>query len=98
VTPPFLADEFSDLHRAIANSRAAILDGAEIDLTGLDAEVTRIAAAARTTAPDQRDAVLSAIEALWRDIDGLETDIRRQHDAALAQQAVGAYGAGRSAR
>lgn len=98
MTPPLLADEFSDLRRAIASSRAAIIDGAEIDLTGLDAAVTRITAAARTVAPDQRDAVLAAIEALWRDIDGLETDIRRQHDAALAQQAAGAYGAGRSPR
>ena len=91
MTPLSTAEQLDDLRRTIGDSRTLITEGTIVELTGLDAEVARIADAARTTLLADRPQVLTALEALLRELDGLAADLCRQRDAALAQQAAGAY-------
>lgn len=92
MTLPSVADQLNDLCRAIGRSRVAIADGAIVELDGLEAEVARTTDIARNAPSAERSDVLAAMDALLREIDGLAVDLRRQHDAGLAQQAAGAYG------
>jgi hypothetical protein len=89
-------DQLSDLRCAVARSRAAIAEGANIEMNGLEAEIMPLLAAAKHTGPSLREDLLITLEALRHDLDGLESDLRRQHDAALAPQATSAYDIARS--
>jgi hypothetical protein len=95
MTAPALFDQLADLRCAIARTRAALAGGAMIELSGLDAKVVLLIDAAKNAAPNLREDVLVTVEALRNDLDGLEADLRRQHDAAVARQALDAYGTGR---
>jgi len=86
-----LEKQFRELSLAVARSRAAIAEGAFVNLSGLDAEVARLTAAARTAPARSRDAVLAALNALIVELDALAIDLQRQHDAARAQKATSAY-------
>lgn len=91
MTMPTVEDQLEELCRAVARSRAALAAGAEIDLTGLDVEVARLAEAANEISPTDREALRRSIDTLHTGLDGLEADLKRQHDAALARQAASAY-------
>jgi hypothetical protein len=91
VTLPSATDELNDLCRAVSQSRAAVADGASVELAGLDAEVARVIDIAKNAPSIERSQVLAAIHTLLREIDGLAVDVRRQHDSASARQAAGAY-------
>ena len=87
------AAQLETLRSAIGRSRAAIAEGASVDLAGLDTEVARVTVVAHNAPSAERANVLAAMEGLLRELDGLAADLRRQHDAGLARQAAGAYGA-----
>jgi len=89
-------DQLCDLRCAVARSRAALAAGADIDIRGLETEIMPLLAAAKHTGPSLREDLLITLEALRHDLDGLESDLRRQHDAALAPQATNAYDVARS--
>jgi hypothetical protein len=91
MTTPSATDELNDLRRAVGRSRAAIADGAIVELAGLEVEVARVTDIARNAPSVERSYVLAAMDALLREIDGLAVDLRRQHDAGAARQAAGAY-------
>lgn len=95
MTSSSVEEQFDDLRRAVGRARAAIADGAPVELSGLEIEVTRVTEAARNVPLTERPSVLAAMAAMRYELDELEIDVRRQHDAALAQHAVGAYGANR---
>ncbi len=89
-------DQLCDLRCAVARSRAALAAGANIDIRGLETEIMPLLAAAKHTGPSLREDLLITLEALRHDLDGLDADLRRQHDAAVAQQASDAYSVHRS--
>ena len=89
--PPSATDELNELCRAVSRSRAAVADGASVELAGLDAEVARVIDIAKNAPSIERSEVLAAIHRLLLEIDGLAVDMRRQHDSASARQAAGAY-------
>ncbi len=91
MTMPSLDDELRELQRAIARSRAAVAEGAFLNLSGLDTEVARLTEAVRAAPSASRADLLAALNALLLELDRLAIDLHRQHDAALAQQAAGAY-------
>lgn len=91
MTMPSLDDELRELQRAVARSRAAVAEGAFLNLSSLDTEVERLTAAVRTAPSASRADLLAALNALLLELDGLAVDLHRQHDAAVAQQAAGAY-------
>jgi hypothetical protein len=91
MTLPSATEELNELRRAVGRSRVAIADGAMVELAGLDAEVARVTDIARHAPSIERSHILSALDALLREIDGLAVDLRRQHDSGLARQAAGAY-------
>lgn len=93
MTSSSIHEQFDDLRRAVAHARLEIANGALVEWGGLTTEVTRVTDAARNVPIVERPAVLVAMAAMRHELDQLESDIRRQHDAALAQQAVDAYGA-----
>lgn len=86
-----LEAQFQELSQAVARSRAAIAQGAFVNLDGLDAEVARLTAAARAAPAQTRAALIAALSGLIEELDRLAVDLQRQHDAAFAQQAASAY-------
>jgi hypothetical protein len=86
-----LEEQFRELSRAVARSRAAVAAGDCVNLEGLDAEIARVTELARNAPVPQRTALLTALSTLLDALDGLAVDLQRQHDAALAQQAASAY-------
>lgn len=86
-----LEEQFRELSRALARSRAAIAAGDCVNLGGLDTEIARVTELARSAPATQRTALLAALNALLGELDGLAVDLQRQHDAALAQHAASAY-------
>ena len=95
MTSSSVEQQFENLRRAVERTRAALAEGAPIELSGLEIEVTRVTEAAKNTPLAERPSVLAAMAAMRYELDELEIDVRRQHDAALAQQAAGAYGVDR---
>ncbi|MGH7033605.1 MAG: hypothetical protein ACREFL_07740 [Stellaceae bacterium] len=91
MTMPPLEEQFRELNRAVARSRATVAAGDCVNLSGLDAEIARATELARNAPAPQRSALLAALSALLGELDGLAVDLQRQHDAALAQQAASAY-------
>lgn len=91
MTPPSAEDQLHDLCRAVARARGAVLDGGPIEFAGLDDEVARVSDLARNAPSAERDSVLAAMNDLAHELDGLADDLRRRHDADLAQLAAGAY-------
>ncbi len=91
MTAPSAIEQLDQLRRAVGRSRAAIADGAIIDLSGLDAEVARVTDLARNTPSAERAHVLAALDALLQEIDSLAATLARHHDAGRARQAAGAY-------
>lgn len=98
MTQPSAAVELHALCRAVVQSRGAIAEGNQIDLTGLEAEVSRVAEAAKSAPATERAAVLEAMEALCHELDGLTAALQRQRDASLAGRAAEIYGAKQGAR
>ena len=86
-----LEEQFRELSRAVARSRAAVAAGDCVHLDGLDAEIARVTELARGAPAPQRADLLAALRALLDALDGLAVDLQRQLDAALAQQAASAY-------
>ena len=86
--------QLADITVAVTAARAALAEGAEIDLGGLDRAVAELCDAAPCLAAAERSGVAAALEALADALDGLAIDIARQSAADRRQRAVAAYGEG----
>jgi len=90
-----LATRLTEITTAIAAARAAMAEGAEIDVSGLDRAVAEICEATPGLPATERGGVATAFEALADALDGLAADISRQSAADQRQRAAAAYGDGR---
>lgn len=94
MTASSLTDLLADLRLALSGARAAAASGAPIDLIGLDDEIARLTDAALLAPLAERVAILSVLEALLRDIDGIDFELRRSRDLDIARRAANAYAGG----
>jgi len=85
-------ERIADLTAALAGMRAAISDGAAIDLAGLDPAVEAAMTAAKAAPAAEHAALDAAMRALVHELDQLSLALLRQHHAAAQQRANAAYG------
>ena len=80
-----------DIIAAVAGARAALAEGAVVDVAGLDAAVAEACRAAQEAVGAQRQAALTAMTTLVAELDGLAVELARQN-AGQRKRAVEAYG------
>ncbi len=71
--------DIASLTAEIAETRARIAGGKTVDLTGLSDKVGEFCAAVAVNPPADAEAATAMIKALVKDLDGLATDLDRQH-------------------
>jgi hypothetical protein len=77
---------------ALSEARASAEDGAEIELSGLEAAVDAALRQARTAPSGERVALQKSLVLLVAELERLAAAISRQHHAAAQARATAAYG------
>jgi hypothetical protein len=85
-------ERIADLATALAGMRAAVAEGAAIDLAGLEGAVEAAMSAAKAAPAAEHAALDRAMRALVQELDQLSNALLRQHHAAAQQRALAAYG------
>lgn len=80
-----------DIIAAVAGARAALAEGAVVEVAGLDAAVADACRAAQEASGAQRQAALTAMTTLVAELDGLAVELARQN-AGQRKRAAEAYG------
>jgi len=86
-------ERIAELTKALAEARAAAVDGAEIDLTGLVSAVEETMEQSRVAPLADRAALVSGMLELLKELDALVASLTRRRHAGARQQAASAYGA-----
>lgn len=82
-----------DILAAIGQARAALADGAAVDITGLDAAVGELCDGAREADRAAWPGIATAMGELKAALDALAADLARQNSALHSKRATEAYGA-----
>ncbi len=85
------AARLAELTAAIADMRAAALDGAFVELAGLDGAIEEALAATRAAPSSEQPELLAQLEALVRELDALAAVLKRRRDGGRQQRAAAAY-------
>lgn len=88
-------ERIAQLTGALAEARAASLEGAEIDLAGLTGEVADAMAQSRTAPLAERAGLVAAMLSLLKELDQLVQALTRREHAGAQRRAASAYGTGR---
>jgi hypothetical protein len=86
-----LAERLAELAAALADMRAAALDGALVDLGGLDGAIEDALAAAKAAPEPERTGLLGQMAQLVGELDSLAAALGRQHHAESQRRAAAAY-------
>jgi hypothetical protein len=86
-----VAERIAELAAALAEMRAAVLDGAPVDLAGLDGAIEDAVAAAKAAPAGELPGLLAKLTELVGELDGLAIALGRQHHAGTQQRAAAAY-------
>jgi uncharacterized membrane protein YccC len=86
-----VAERLAELAAALAEMRAAALEGAMVDLAGLDGAIEDALAAARAAPEGERQALLAHLAQLAGELDTLAAALGRQHHAGSQRRAAAAY-------
>ncbi len=86
-------DRIAQLTRALAEARAAALDGAQIDLAGLAGEVADAMEQSRVAPVAQRAALVAGMLGLLKELDQFVQALARREHAGAQRRAASAYGA-----
>jgi hypothetical protein len=89
-----LAGQATELRLALNGIRAAIAEGAAIDLVGLDGQIAQLLDAAQHALPTERAPLGSALEKLLQEVDAVGIELRLYHDFETARRAADAYRSG----
>ena len=81
------------LTKALAEARAAALDGAHIDLAGLAGEVEETMEQSRAAPLAERAGLVAAMLGLLKELDALVVTLTRRDTSAIQRRAAAAYGA-----
>lgn len=82
----------AEIGAAVAAQRRALAEGAEIDVEGLDAAVSRLCEDVPALPAAERAGFSQALAELAVALDELAADLTRQRDAAQRRRAQDAYG------
>jgi len=86
-----VAERIAELAAALAEMRAAVLDGAAVDLAGLDGAIEDALVAAKAAPAPELAGLLAQLAQLASELEGLATALGRQHHAGTQQRAAAAY-------
>jgi hypothetical protein len=86
------AEAILDLAAVVAGVRAAIAEGARVELGGLEAEIGDAMAAAAAAPLCEHGALRTALHHLCGELDRLAAALARRRDAEAQQRARSAYG------
>ena len=87
------AQRIAQISQSLERARAAVAEGAKLDLDGLCAAVEAAIADAATAPLAERGALAAALGALMQTLDRLAADLGRQQHAEAQLRATAAYGA-----
>jgi len=86
-----IAERIAELTAALAEMRAGVLDGAALELTGLDGAIQEALAAAKAAPASEHRELLALLATLAGELDSLAVALGRQHHAGPQQRAAAAY-------
>jgi len=86
-----VGERLAELAAALAEMRAAALEGAMVDLAGLDGAIEDALVAARAAPESERTALLAQLAQLAGELDTLAAALGRQRHAGSQQRAAAAY-------
>lgn len=86
--------QLAEIADAVSAARQALLDGADIDLAGLDSAVASVCAAVSALPRAERSDFADKLVSLADALDELALDLARRGQAAERRRAADAYGDG----
>jgi hypothetical protein len=86
-------ERIAQLTRALAEARAAALEGAQIDLAGLAGAVEETMEQSRMSPLTERAGLVACMLGLLKELDHLVTALARREHAGAQRRAASAYGA-----
>jgi hypothetical protein len=86
-----MAERLAELVAALADMRAAALEGALVDLAGLDGAIEDVLAATRAAPASEQAGLLTQLAQLVSELDGLAATLKRQRHAGSQRRAEAAY-------
>ena len=91
MTEPTPQTQLAEITDAVSAARQALLDGADIDLTGLDSAVARVCGAASALPQTERSGFADKLVSLADALDDLALELARRGNATERRRAADAY-------